>query len=63
MIRATPIEMSTKSVTLAEDKSVEEDDAMPSTSARFRLKMTADGQLVPEIIPVGEDATREDPAT
>jgi hypothetical protein len=31
-----------------------DDDVHPSASARFRLKMNAFGDLVPEIVPVDE---------
>lgn len=31
-----------------------DDDAHPSASARFRLKMNAFGDLVPEIVPANE---------
>lgn len=51
-----------KPASVVDDKRASEEDELPSTSARFRLKMTADGQLVPEIIPVDDDALRDDPA-
>lgn len=49
--------MTTKPASLAEHRPETDDrDPPPSASARFRLKMTPDGQLVPEIVPVdGED--------
>jgi len=47
-----------QSAPLADDDRAPHDDAYASTSARFRLKMTPDGQLVPEIVPVGDDATK-----
>ncbi len=56
-IRATPIGMSMKP---ADDKQAEDD--LANTSARFRLKMTPDGQLVPEIVPVDEDSTQGEPS-
>ena len=44
----------------ADDKRAEDD--LANTSARFRLKMTPDGQLVPEIVPADEDTTPEEPS-
>ncbi len=36
-----------------------DDDDLPSASARFRLKMNAFGDLVPEIVPVDEDELKK----
>ena len=53
--------MSTKPASLAEDRrDPEEHEVPPSASARFRLKMNAFGDLVPEIVPVEQDATNDD---
>ena len=55
--------MTSKPASLAESRDSDDQQAPPSASARFRLKMTADGQLVPEIVPVEEDATaKREPA-
>lgn len=48
--------MTTNPASLAEHRPDSDDRTpSPSASARFRLKMTADGQLVPEIVPIDED--------
>ncbi|MEM7158976.1 MAG: hypothetical protein AAF799_39425 [Myxococcota bacterium] len=53
--------MTTKPASLAEQRrDSDEQDSPPSASARFRLKMTADGQLVPEIVPVDDAAESSD---
>jgi hypothetical protein len=46
--------MITKPATLAESDRDHDDDPHPSASARFRLKMNAFGDLVPEIVPIDE---------
>lgn len=46
--------MSTKPA-FAADPSPETEDMAPSASARFRLKMGPDGQLIPVIVPIDED--------
>lgn len=53
-IRATPNAMMTKPAPLADPPRASNDDAHPSASARFRLKMNAFGDLVPEIVPVDD---------
>lgn len=55
--------MITKPAPLAESDRDPEDDAHPSASARFRLKMNAFGDLVPEIVPLdeGKRAQKRDP--
>jgi hypothetical protein len=46
--------MMTKPGPLAEPNRNSDDEVHPSASARFRLKMNAFGDLVPEIVPVDE---------
>jgi hypothetical protein len=46
--------MITKPATLAESDRDHDVDPHPSASARFRLKMNAFGDLVPEIVPIDE---------
>lgn len=46
--------MMTKPGPLAESDRDSDDDVHPSASARFRLKMNAFGDLVPEIVPIDE---------
>ena len=61
----TPFTMITKPGPLADSDRNEEDDVHPSASARFRLKMNAFGDLVPEIVPIDEgkrSLKREQPA-
>ncbi len=46
--------MITKPAPLAAVDRESDEDVPPSASARFRLKMNAFGDLVPEIVPVDE---------
>lgn len=46
--------MITKPASLAELDRDSDEDGHPSASARFRLKMNAFGDLVPEIVPIDE---------
>jgi hypothetical protein len=46
--------MITKPAPLAEIDRDSDEDVLPSASARFRLKMNAFGDLVPEIVPLDE---------
>lgn len=50
--RATSIVMPNKPAFAADDPRESDDQTSPSASARFRLKMTPDGQLIPVIVPV-----------
>jgi hypothetical protein len=50
----TPTTMITKPATLADSDRDLDEDVHPSASARFRLKMNAFGDLVPEIVPIDE---------
>jgi len=53
--------MTIKPVSLAEHHADSDDaEVPPSASARFRLRMTADGQLIPEIVPIEEDTSKAD---
>lgn len=52
--RATSKTMIIKPAPLAEPDRDSDEDNHPSASARFRLKMNAFGDLVPEIVPVDE---------
>jgi len=46
--------MMTKPAPLAETVRDSAEDGHPSASARFRLKMNAFGDLVPEIVPIDD---------
>jgi len=46
--------MITKPAPLADSDRDLDEDVHPSASARFRLKMNAFGDLVPEIVPIDE---------
>jgi hypothetical protein len=46
--------MITKPAPLADLDQDPDEDVPPSASARFRLKMNAFGDLVPEIVPIDE---------
>lgn len=54
--------MMTKPASLADLDREPDDDVLASASARFRLKMNAFGDLVPEIVPVDEGPSAEPPA-
>ncbi len=51
--------MTTKPGPLTETSPDDAGDELPSASARFRLKMNAFGDLVPEIVPIDEDELKK----